>query len=122
MKKVRDWLTANKLSPNISKIKYMLITNKHASTESFVINANRNRIERALTYKYLGVIVDEKQTGKDYCKELCSIISKCVGVMYKVKHYVNNQALRMLYHSLINSRAQYGLLLGEEQLHVIYSQ
>jgi len=30
--------------------------------------------------------------------------------MYKLKHYVNNQALRMLYHSLINSRAQYGII------------
>jgi len=30
--------------------------------------------------------------------------------MYKVKHCVNNQALRMLYHSLINSRAQYGII------------
>ena len=30
--------------------------------------------------------------------------------MYKVKHYVNNHALRMLYHSLINSRAQYGII------------
>jgi len=29
--------------------------------------------------------------------------------MYKLKHYVNNQALRMLYHSL-NSRVQYGII------------
>jgi len=35
----------------------MLITNKHVSAESFVINVNSNRIERTLTYKYLGVIV-----------------------------------------------------------------
>jgi len=28
--------------------------------------------------------------------------------MYKIKHY-NNQALRVLYHSLINSRVQYGI-------------
>jgi len=54
-----DWLTANKLSLNISKTKYMLITNKHVSTESFVINVNRNRIETTVTYKHLGVIVDE---------------------------------------------------------------
>jgi len=39
MTKVMDWLTANKLSLHISKTKYMLITNKHVSTESFVINA-----------------------------------------------------------------------------------
>jgi len=80
------------------------------STESFAMNVNRNRIERTETYKYLGVIVDEKLTWKEHCKELCSTISKYVGVMYKIKYYVNNQALRMLYHSLINSRAQYGII------------
>ena len=111
MTKVMDWLTANKLSLNISKTKCMLITNKHVSTESFVINVNRNRIERTVTstHKYLGVIVDEKLTWKEHCKQMCSTISKYVGIMHKVKHYVNNHALRMLYHSLINSRAQYGI-------------
>jgi len=51
-----DWLTTNKLSLIISKTKYMLITNKHVSTGSFVVNVNSNRIERTLTKKYLGVI------------------------------------------------------------------
>ena len=41
---VMDWLTANKLSLNISKPEYMLLTNTHASTESFVINANLTAI------------------------------------------------------------------------------
>ena len=53
MTKVMDWLTANKLSLNISKTKYMLLTNKDVSTESFVINVNRNRIERTVTYSTL---------------------------------------------------------------------
>ena len=66
----------------------MLITNKHVSIESFVINVNSNRIERALTYKYLGVIVDEKLTRKEHCKQLCCTTTKYVGVMYKFKHYV----------------------------------
>jgi len=41
---------------------------------------------------------------------LCCTIYKYVGVMYKLKQYFNNQTLRMLYHSLINSRAQYGIM------------
>jgi len=88
----------------------MLITNKHVSTESFEMNVNRYCIERTVTYKYLGVTVDEKLTRKEHCKEMCSTISKYFGVIYKVKHYVNNHALRMLYHSLISSRAQYGII------------
>jgi len=109
MTKVMDWLTANKLSLNISKTKDMLITNKHISTEFLVINVNRNRIERVLTYKYLGVSGDEKLTWKEHCKQLCCTISKYVDIMYKVEHYVYNQASCMLYHSLINSRAQCGI-------------
>ena len=58
----------------------MLITSKHVNTESFIINVSRNRIERALTYKYLGVIVDAKLTWKEHCKQLCSTISKYIGV------------------------------------------
>ena len=39
---------------------------------------------KELTYKYLGVIIDEKLTWKEHCKQLCGTISKYVGVMYKV--------------------------------------
>jgi len=42
--------------------------------------------------------------------------------MSKVKHYVNTQSLRMLYQSVINSGAQYGIIAWEEQLHFNYSQ
>ena len=63
----------------------MLITNKHVSTESFVINVNRNRIERTLTYKYLGVTVDEKLTWKEHCKQLCNTIYKYVSVIFLLR-------------------------------------
>jgi len=85
-----DWLTVNKFSQNVSKTKYIAITKKHESTESFAINANGNRMERISICKYLGVIVDEKLTGKEHCKQLWSTISKYVGVMCKGKNYVNN--------------------------------
>jgi len=39
-------------------------------------------------------------------------------VQYKVKHYVSNQARRMLHHSQIHEYSVESLH-GEEQLHVI---
>jgi len=59
----------------------MSITNIHVNTESFAITANGNRIERTLICKYLVVIVDEKLTWKEHCKQLCCTISTYVGVM-----------------------------------------
>ena len=39
-----------------------------------------------------------------------------------IKHYVSNEALRILYYSPINSEYDAKLLPREEQLHIIYSQ
>jgi len=79
MTKVMDWLTAIKLSLNISKTKHMLITNKHVSTESFAIFSNGNRLKGTLIYKYLGVIVDAKLTwvGKNIVKSCVVLIQIC---------------------------------------------
>jgi len=49
MTKVTDWLTANKLSLSISKTKYLLITNKHDSTDLFEMNLNFNGKEFRIT-------------------------------------------------------------------------
>jgi len=51
MAKVMDWLIANKISLNIPKIKYMLITNKEVSTESFVMDANGNVLTVVLSIR-----------------------------------------------------------------------
>jgi len=57
MTKVMDWLSANKLSLNISKTKYMLITKKYVSAESFAINANGNRIEEICVHSCTGMFL-----------------------------------------------------------------
>jgi len=77
----------------------VLITNKHAKTYFFAKNTNGNRIEGTLICKYLGIIVDEKLTWKDHWKQLCCT-KKYACVIYKLKHYVNNQALRYVVSQL----------------------
>jgi len=57
----------------------MLIINRHVNTYSYKFKTICNSIERVLCYKYLGVILDEK---------LAWLQNEYVGVMYKVKYYV----------------------------------
>ena len=91
--KVMVELTTNKLSLNISKTKYVLITNKHANAESFAINSNGCRTEGTLISKHLVVIANEKLTCKEFCKQLCRTISKYACVMHKPNHYINSQTI-----------------------------
>ena len=56
MAEVIDWLSANKFSLNISQTEYMSDTDEDDSTDCFKIKVNGNHIERALSYKFLGVI------------------------------------------------------------------
>jgi len=53
---------------------------------------------------------------KNRSKRLRGAIRKSVGVTYKVKYYVNNQAFRMLHHSLSIHECNTELRTVEEQL------
>ena len=38
-------------------------------------------------------------------------IARSVGILNKLKHYLNKPSLKKLYHSLISSHINYGLLV-----------
>ena len=57
MAEVIDWFSANNFSLNISQTKYTSDTDEDDSVDCFKIKVNGNRFERALSYKYLGVIM-----------------------------------------------------------------
>ena len=47
--------------------------------------------------KYLGVTFDANLTWKKHINELCLKLSKTVGILSKVRHFVNSNILVMLY-------------------------
>ena len=55
--KVYKWLCANKLTLNITKSKYMIVTNKKTPSEGkFRVKINGTVVEKCSSYKYLGFI------------------------------------------------------------------
>ena len=114
VQKVQEWLLCNKLSVHyVKKSQYMLV-NKNNSLRvediNFKLFMGNHEIERTTTYRYLGLIVDEKFCWAEHINEVCTKLSQVAGIMYKIRHCVSKQALKLVYHSLAGSKLRYGLI------------
>ena len=61
--------------------------------------------------KYLGINLDNKLNFRNHIKLIEMKIARSVGILNKLKHYLNKPSLKKLYHSLISSHINYGLLV-----------
>ena len=110
LKKVTNWVRANKLSLNVQKTKYMLFSNT-VGTLSTDIVLDDTSLERISHFKFLGVILDEKLSWKLHIDYICNIISRNIGVINRLKLCLPKKSLLMLYSSLILPYHNYGLLV-----------
>ena len=67
MDKVLTWLKVNKLTINLNKTSYMIVTNKKINY-NFKISIGNQLISRCTQANYLGVMIDEKLTWKYHIK------------------------------------------------------
>ncbi len=106
--KVYEWLLSNKLTLNISKSKYMIVTNKKL-TGSITVQINGQQLEECQTYKYLGVYIDKNISWKTHTEHVCTKLSRACGALAKTRHYVSEDVLKSIYYALLNSYIRYGL-------------
>ena len=110
---VQDWLLANKLSVHyVDKSKYMLI-NKNINiriNDDFELKMGNHIIERTKSYRYLGLLVDEKFSWESHINEICWKLSQVAGVIFKVRTLLSKEALMLVYHALAGSKLRYGLV------------
>ena len=107
--KVFDWLRSNKLTLNIAKSKYMIVTNKRNITP-MSIHIQDTELGECESYKYLGVIFDRKLNWKAHIDYIYGKISRTVGCLAKLRHSVDIETMREVYHALIHSYVRYGII------------
>ena len=109
--KVYKWLVANKLSLNIGKSKFMITSRKkNSSNDHFSLKINETDLERCEQYKYLGVYFDKDLSWKPHIAYVSQKVSKACGALTKLRHYVDIETLREVYHALIHSYLRYGII------------
>ena len=75
---VDNWLKTNRLSLNVRKTSYMIISNQKNALN---IKIRESILTKVSTVKFCGVRLDENLTFKDHVNKVTSNISKSVGII-----------------------------------------
>ena len=112
LSKIDFWMKNNKLQVNYSKTHYLLFDkqlNRSCST-NLNISSNSTALKRVKSVKYLGIYIDENLSWSSHIQHLSLHLSRYSGLFYRIRKFLDQKTLCMLYHSLIHSRIQYGIV------------
>lgn len=102
---VLKYCATNKLSVNFKKTNFMLI-----SATRNTVHININNIEHKPFVKYLGVYVDKHLNWEPQIQHVNSKLAKNIGIIYKLRNYVDLNVLKQLYYTLIYPYLNYGIM------------
>ena len=135
LSEISNWFKANKLSVNASKTNYMMLGTSHITNKYIDVNEHCDgngtvfhikdgimkqkinvilddvSLERVHSTKFLGVIIDENLTWKNHIDAISKTISRNIGMLTKMKHYVPGYILYSLYCTLVLPYINYGILI-----------
>ena len=112
LKSIAEWMKCNRLALSIPKTNSGFIlfhSSKLKPDQSLRIKFDDAPIKQVDSTKYLGITFDSNLTRKSHINELCFKLSKTVGILSKVRHFVNKHILVMIYSSLSYPFLTYGV-------------
>ena len=109
LKRIQDWLYANKLTLNVSKCSYLLFSanNKHGSISN--ITLNDIEIPKVRFAKLLGTWIDDKLTWDTHVKKLMVKLRCGIGMLQRSHNLLSVKAKKLLYYGQIHSNLCYCL-------------
>ena len=110
LKHLSLWLKINRLALNISKTNFLIF---HTTQRKIDFNVTLKLDKKALNQedqiKYLGVFVDSHLNWRHHILNVSKKISRSIGIMYRLRKYVNITVLKSIYYSLIYSHIVYAI-------------
>lgn len=120
---IKKWLDLNTMSLNVNKTKYITFSPNSTGTPenhfklrlhshcSNQLICNCPEIEKVNNTKYLGVIIDENLKWQQHISFLCKKLKYISYKFYKLNKILNINNLKTVYHALVQSVLQYGLVI-----------
>ena len=104
MKLIQSWLSANKLTLNAKKTKYMLIGSQFKLFQingDFTIKVNNTPLERVIKHKSLGVQIDESLNWRPHIHIYSKKISAGIAILKRVSHFIPFDTRVNMYNAMV---------------------
>ena len=106
--RVDDWLKANRLSLNIDKANFMILTHGKYDERDINIKIRDTRLRQVKCTKFLGLMIDNRLSYCDHLTKLQKQLSTVKGVLLKL-YILPLYIIKQLYYALFHSRMAYGV-------------
>ena len=94
------WLRANKLSLNITKTHFVIFhPHEKKINNSLNIEIDGKPINQQKSVKYLGIFIDCHLNWKEQIQQISKKISRGIGVLSKIRHFVLTKAMMKVQRS-----------------------
>ena len=113
LKYLCKWLKANKISLNASKTKVLIYRHQNKPEDklsmwNITIKIHGKKIEPSTHVKYLRILIGSFLNWNFHIDELSTKLSRAVGMLAKIRHYITAKTLSMVYHGISSSLLLYG--------------
>ena len=69
--------------------------------ETITLKIQKKAINEKDHIKYLGIMIDSCLNWKTQIDKVCKSMSRAIGLLYKIRPFVDKNILKMLYYSLV---------------------
>ena len=111
-----NWLIANKLSLNISKTEFMLVTTRQKRAfidDKLSIYINSKPISQVKSAKTLGLHIEETLSWSKHLEHIYKKVGPLLALLKRIRNYVDQDTLVSTYKALIQPHLEYGCIVWD---------
>ena len=113
LKKISDWLKANRLSLNVKKSKLIFFQKKQSNFDRYSISIKLDgcKLVPSGNVQYLGVHIDNFVSWDFHITLLSNKLIRANGIISKLRHFTTKETLLSVYYAIFYSHMAYGCLV-----------
>ena len=107
LSKISKWFKSNKLSLNANKTNFIHFKKTNSQITACNILIDGLPLTQKQSTKFLGVTIDSNLTWNEHIHNIHTSMSRNTGILYKLKEFLSERSLLILYNSLVLSHINY---------------